>query len=125
MRFRGALSLLLIAVAAGCGGGDDASTTTVRVTVTETGTGTVPDTAPMVLTVYFLKDGRVAPVQRSVVSSPQVAGAALTELLRGPSAEEQGQGLETAIPAGTERASTSVSGGVARGELARSSRASR
>jgi hypothetical protein len=117
MRFRGALSLLLIAVAAGCGGGDDASTTTVRVTVTETGTGTVPDTAPMVLTVYFLKDGKVAPVQRSVVSSPQVAGAALTELLRGPSAEEQGQGLETAIPAGTERASTSVSGGVARVEL--------
>jgi hypothetical protein len=115
MRFRGALSLLFLIALAGCGGDDDkAAGTTVRETVTETATASVPDSAPMVLTVYFLRDGQVAPVQRSVVSSPRVAGAALSELLRGPTSAEEAMGLETAIPAGTESASTSIGNGVAR-----------
>ena len=97
--------------------GGDTKTVTVERTVTETATGTVPNEAPAVLTVYFLSDGKVAPVSRAVVAGPQVARAALDALFAGLTPEEGG--LENAIPSGTEVRSLSIEGGVASVELSR------
>jgi germination protein M len=91
----------------------------VRETVTETSTGTVPNQAPMELTVYFLRDGKVAPVKREVITSVQVAGAALTQLLMGPTSAERARGLETAIPVGTQQDGTSIANGIAKVDFSR------
>lgn len=48
-----------------------------------------------------------------------VLTAALTELLRGPSAEEQAAGLSTAIPAGTTLRGVRLEGGVAHVDFSR------
>ncbi len=112
MRFRVVLSLVAVSlIAGGCLHDDQTTTVTVRETVTETAgaTGTVPNEAPAVLRVYFLRDGKVAPVSRAVVTGSQPGAAALGELLEGPTEE----GLETAIPAGTELESLTIDGGVA------------
>jgi germination protein M len=116
MRSLAALSLFCM-LAVGCAGGDDAaSTTTVRETVTEPGTTSVPAETPKVLTVYFLRDGKVAPVARSVVTGPAVGAAALRELLKGPRLDER---LKTAIPRETELESLTIEGGVARVDLSK------
>ena len=118
MRFRAVPSLIAASlIAGGCLHDDTMTTVTVRETLTETGAGTVPNEAPMVLTVFLLKEGKVAPVQRAVITSPQVAGAALAELLRGPTEEEAAAGFETAIPSGTEHRSARIRDGVATVEL--------
>src|SRR5436853_6922055 len=95
-RIAAALSSIALAVVlAGCGG-----TRTVTVTVTTTVTQTVaPQTT---VRVYFLRDGKVAPVARQV-SGPDLAVAALAALAKGPSAQERAIGLTTAAatsPAG-------------------------
>jgi germination protein M len=118
MRFPGALSLLALAlVAAGCLHDGGTETVTVRETVTETVTGTVPGNAPAVLKVYFLRDGKVAPVLRAAVAGPQVGAAAVRELLKGPGVSDVD--VDTAIPPGTELRSLRIEGGVASVELSR------
>jgi germination protein M len=119
MRSLGVVSLVLAVLVAGCGGdGDSASTTTVRETVTQTGTTTTaPTEAPRALTIYLLRNGKVVPVSRTVVTGPGVGAAALRELFKGPSADEKG--LETAIPSGTQLESLAIRGGVASVELSR------
>jgi germination protein M len=106
MRFRAfAASALAVAILAGCGGDDDPSTeaqSTIPPTAGPAETATVPDTAPAILKVYFLQDGKVAVASRSVVAGPAVARAALVQLLEGPTAAESARGLSSAIPAGTE-----------------------
>ena len=52
----------------------------------------------------------MAPVAREVVAGPEPGTAALRELLEGPA---PGEGLETAIPAGTQLESLTIQGGVA------------
>lgn len=117
MRFLGALSLLVLLVA-GCGGdGDSASTTTVRETVTETDTTSVPTETSKALTIYLLRAGKVAPVSRTVATGPRVGAAALRELFKGPSPDDEG--LETAIPSGTALRSLAIAGGVASVELSK------
>ena len=111
MRSPGTLSLLAAVLLAACGGDDKGAQTT---TVTET--VTVPSEAPTVLTVYFLRDGKVAPVGRSVVTGPAVGAAALRELLKGPRPDEN---LETAIPPETELESLTIEGGVASVDLSK------
>jgi hypothetical protein len=106
MRFRAfAVSAFAVAILAGCGG-DDKSSPDARSTVPPTAgpaeTATVPDAAPAILKVYFLRDGKVAVASRSVVAGPAVARAALVQLLEGPTAAESARGLRSAIPAGTE-----------------------
>jgi hypothetical protein len=82
----------------------------------ETTTTTAPPTGTSKeLKIYLLHEGKVAPVSRTVVPGPRVGAAAVRELLEGPSADEQG--LETAIPAGTELESLAIAGGVASVEL--------
>ena len=118
MRFRSALSLVVLTlVAGGCFHGEETETVTVRETVTETGTSSVPSEAPAVLTLYFLRDGKVAPVSRPVVSGPKIGSAAVRELLEGPSSDDEG--LETAIPSGTKLESLTIEGGVASVALSR------
>jgi germination protein M len=115
MRFLVVPSLLvaLIAVAA-CSGGDT-KTVTVERTVTETTSATVPTEAPAVVALYFLRDGKVTPVARSVVSGPAIATTAVRELLEGPAADDED--VETAFPSGVELESLAIAGGVASVEL--------
>jgi immunoglobulin-like protein involved in spore germination/sporulation and spore germination protein len=119
MRFRLALPSLAVALlVAGCGGGDDeATTTTIVRTTTETATSSVPDEAPAVVTLYFLRDGKVAPVQRGIVTGPAIGSATIRELLKGPSSDEEG--VETAIPSGASLESLAIGNGVASLRLSR------
>jgi germination protein M len=118
MRSLSALSLLLLVLAAGCAGEDDsAGTTAAGTTVTETGTPSIPTETAKALTIYLLRDGKVTPVSRTVVTGRGVGAAALRELLKGPSADDEG--LETAIPSGTALRSLAIQGGVASVELSR------
>jgi germination protein M len=118
MRFLTALSLIVAVLLGGCGGDDDAKSPTTRTqTVTETDTPSLPTETAKDLTIYLLREGKVAPVSRTVVTGRGVGAAALRELLKGPSADDQG--LETAIPSGTELQSLAINGGVASVELSK------
>jgi hypothetical protein len=96
---------------AGCGGGDEA-------TPGDTGTTTTAPARTTALRVYFLRDGKVWPVAREVEETTAVAGAALSELLAGPTSQEQADlQLTSAIPDGTEVESLDIEDGVAGVEL--------
>jgi hypothetical protein len=93
---------------------DTAMTTTAPGATTTTSR---PTETSKELRIYLLREGTVAPVSRTVVTGPRVGAAAVGELLKGPSADEEG--LETAIPAGTELQSLAITGRVATVELSR------
>jgi germination protein M len=81
----------VVAVAAGCGG---SKTATVTVTSTQTVTRTVTAPPPKTaVRVYFLRDGKVAPVGRGVTST--APDALLAALSAGPTDQERGAGLTT------------------------------
>jgi germination protein M len=119
MRSRLALLLSLPALlAAGCAGDDkEAVTTTVVRTTTQTPTASVPEEAPAVVTLYFLRDGKVTPVQRGVVRGPAIGAATVNELLKGPAADDED--LETAIPDGVRLDSLRIDDGLASVELSK------
>ena len=103
------LALLLAAVLplSACGGGGDGAGAPEPATTqtATTSTGTVTEPAPEPLTtfgVYFLRDGKLAPVYRAVPQTDAVGTAAVQALLAGPTAEERSAGFSSAIPAGTE-----------------------
>jgi germination protein M len=108
MRFLVVPSLLAAVIVIGACGGGETKTVTVRETVTETTGGTVPSEAPTVLTLYFLRDGKVSPVSRAVVSGPDLAATAVRELLKGPSTDDLT--LETAIPGRTTAGAVEMAG---------------
>src|SRR5436305_26697 len=104
------LPLVVVAVvAAGCG---TAKTVTVTTSVTSTVTPTQTRTSAQktVVRVYFLRDGKVAPVAREVGPTPAVAGAALGQLLKGPLGKESSLGLTSEVP--TTTFAPAVHGGV-------------
>ncbi|HET8873280.1 MAG TPA: GerMN domain-containing protein, partial [Gaiellaceae bacterium] len=109
MRFRGALSLLVVLVVlGGCSGDDNESargTTTTQETATETETTSTTTEAQVAVKVYFLRGGKVSPVQREV-TGPAVGSAAVRELLEGPVAGDPG--VKTAIPDGTQLESLTI-----------------
>jgi germination protein M len=108
MRFLVVPSVLAaLVVFAACAGGDT-KTVTVERTVTETTSGTVPSEAPAVLTLFFLRDGKVAPATRSAVVGADLAAAAMRELLDGPTPNDVG--FATAIPERVEAGSTELAG---------------
>ena len=103
------VAMLCALLAAGCDGGSTAETATGSTTTTATETRPVTSS----VAVYLLRDGKVSPVRRTIESTPAVARAALTELLKGPTAGERADGLATAIPSGTALRDISLSDGVA------------
>jgi hypothetical protein len=103
------VAMLCALLAAGCDGGSTAETATRSTTTTATETRPVMSS----VAVYLLRDGKVSPVRRTIESTPAVARAALTELLKGPTAGERADGLATAIPSGTALRDISLSDGVA------------
>jgi hypothetical protein len=96
MRSLGALSLVSALLFAGCMGDEDSA-----MTRTTQETATTPQAE---LTLFFLRDGKVAPVSRGVPGGPNLMATALEELFEGP--EPDDDGLETAIP--TEMTSISI-----------------
>ena len=84
----------------------------------EPGTATGATTPAMSsVAVYLLRDGKVAPVRRTIEATPAVARAALTSLLDGPTDGEREAGLVTAIPGATMLRDLSLSDGVATVDL--------
>jgi germination protein M len=109
-------ALAALIVFAACSTGET-KTVTVERTVTETDTSTGPNATPTVLTVFFLRGGKVTPVGRSVDAGPAVGSAAVRELLAGPMAANDS--VTTAIPAGTTLESLRIRDGVASVTLSR------
>ncbi len=72
--------------------------TVVRTVTVTTPTSTATPTATS-LRVYFLLNGKVQPVLRTVPQTKAVAGAALNALLEGPTATEKQLGLSTQVSA--------------------------
>ena len=66
-----------------------------------------------ILSVFFIRDEKIATVHRTVPKTQQVAAAAMAELLAGPTAEDAAVGMTTAIPEGTEYIGTTIDEGVA------------
>ena len=67
-----AVFLAAALLGAGCLHEDDgAESVTVRETVTETAGETVPNEAPLLVSLYFLQEGKVWPEQRGIVSRPR------------------------------------------------------
>ena len=98
------LALGLVVLVAGCGNskgkpGEPATRTSAPPPpATTTATSSSSMTAPKIaVRVYFVRDGRVAPVRRFVPSTPAVGQAALDALAAGPTASERANGLSTAI----------------------------
>lgn len=60
-----------------------------------------PETTTVTLNLYFMRSDKLGVAHRTVAKTPQIGKAALEELLKGPSSQEQAAGLSTAIPAGT------------------------
>jgi hypothetical protein len=75
--------------------------------------------APTRLAVYLVRGEHVAPARRVVPHTTAVTRAALTALLRGPTAAERRAGYGSAIPGGTTLRGVTVSHGTATIDLAR------
>jgi spore germination protein GerM len=73
----------------------------------------VPSGATMTLSVYFLREEKIATAHRQVPETQQVAAAAMQELLKGTNQLEYDSGLDTAIPPGVEYLGTEIVDGVA------------
>lgn len=113
-------SVAVLVLSAACGDGDQQSGPTptpspsiATATPTPTVTAT-PTQAPVTSTVavYFVKAEKMAPAQRSA-SGSGVGAAAVRALLAGPTAAEQQAGMSSAIPAGTQLRSLTISRGLA------------
>jgi hypothetical protein len=110
--FAGAALCAFALLASAC---DDDGRPPQSSTPTETSEQTTEE--EMSVAVYHLRDGRVAPVARSVATTPAVARAALTALLQGPTEEERAAGLVSAIPSGTTLEDVSLEDGLATVDL--------
>jgi Immunoglobulin-like domain of bacterial spore germination/Sporulation and spore germination len=99
--------VMLCALTAGCGGGSSrpAGQTPTPKTKSTPGTSSVA--------VYFLRDGKISPVRRTIPGTRAVAHAALAALLAGPTDEEAANGLSSAIPTRTTLRDLSLADGVA------------
>lgn len=73
--------------------------------------------ATMDVRVYFMQGDKIGVVHRTVTATRQVAAAAVTELLAGPTASDSAAGLSTAIPSGTVLLGINVAGGIATVDL--------
>ncbi len=123
----GVLVAGMAAALAACGGSEPAATPTATAAPTET-PSLAPADAPAEtasgapsgartdttkLSVYFLRGEELGVAERRVPRTKAVAATAMRELCEGPTATERTAGLDTAIPAGTQPDSISISDGVA------------
>ena len=95
----GILVVLLSALGVACGTSQDKPRDPEGSEIT-----TEPSTDTTRTTIYFLTDGGAAPigVRRTIRAESPYAREALVALLQGPTEEEAGSGITTAIPAGTQ-----------------------
>ena len=101
----------IVLLTAGCGGEEAAPETTSETTTTAAG----PTTD---VRVYWLRAGKVWPVERTVKTTELVATGAVAELLVGPNEQEKADlGARTAIPASVDEAELDIVGGVAKLKL--------
>jgi hypothetical protein len=116
------LIVAAVLVIAGCGKSSHTAapttTSTPRVSTTSTpATTTVSSTstteAATLLRLYFLRDGKLGPVARSVPATPAVGTAALQTLLAGPSADDRANGFTTALPTDAAVTGLRIADGVA------------
>ena len=124
MPFRASVaSCLALLLLVGCGGEEasegtaPADTTPPTITEPIQTVATVPETTPAIVTIYFLRDGKVGAASRAVVAGPQIGRAAIMELLEGPGRPEEAAGMRTSIPSGTQLEGLSISKGIAEVEL--------
>lgn len=106
-----AVLVLTAFVVAACDGGNDQSERTD--TTPAIPTDGTPTAARSSVAVYLLRDGKIAPVRRTIAATPAVARAAVEALLDGPTETEAADGLVSAIPSGTKLRDISVADGVA------------
>lgn len=117
------VSALLVAVLAlgGCADGADEAAPPPRgsTAAVETSSTTivVPGVASRTVSVYFIRDGRIAPAERSVKETHAVGTAALRELIKGPTSGERAEGFRSFVLAGTRLLSLSIADGLARVEM--------
>jgi hypothetical protein len=101
--FAPVLVVVLGLTTVGCGSSKRRAVETSGTTTSAAPAPTAPTsstTAPaprLAIRVYFVRDGRVAPVRRLVPSTPAVGQAALEELRSGPTADERAAGISTAL----------------------------
>ena len=107
------LALLALGVA-GCDGDEVAAPPE---TTTPGDTTTSPTSETTTFAIYLLRDGLISPVRRSVAATPAVARASIEALLDGPSADERGEALDTAIPEATTLLGVSIADRVATVDL--------
>lgn len=89
-----------------------ATTTAPEQTVTTTTTS-----RQVSLEVWFARDDGLVAVRRTHDATPLVATTAVTDLLRGPSAEERAGGFVSAIPDGTRLLGIAIRNGIATVDL--------
>ena len=103
------------------GSTSDEGTTEVAPTTTEeespTGTDTEPANETVTYQVWFANDEGLFVTYRTEPATQRVGTAALEALLEGPYAFEDGYGLSTAIPEGTQLLGLAIDGGIARVDL--------
>jgi hypothetical protein len=104
------MAVVLALLVAGCGGDDEASPT-------DTGATTAP-TETTEVRVYWLRDAKVWPALREVDTTGGIATEAMSELLLGPTEQEETElGFTTAIPDAGETAEVTVEDGLATVQL--------
>lgn len=125
----GALAVVLAAAGvAACGGsgGGDSPQPTATVTVTEIPADTpsatpsasvTPVAASTPVSLYFVRDGALCAVARSLPSTAAPARATLKALFKGPTASEAAAGVSTTLAGGIELKAISIAGGEARVDL--------
>ena len=84
---------------------------------TETGTETEPSSSTVTYQVWFANDEGLFVIYRTEPATPRVGTASLESLLEGPDSFEEGYGLRTAIPDGTQLLGLSIDDGIARVDL--------
>jgi Immunoglobulin-like domain of bacterial spore germination/Sporulation and spore germination len=97
------LPAVVAALATGCGHAARSTHPSIQSSTSGTTTATAPNTtttagtsqAEALVRVYFLRDGEIAPVARTV-TTPGVASGALRQLAAGPSAAERAEGFTSA-----------------------------
>jgi Immunoglobulin-like domain of bacterial spore germination/Sporulation and spore germination len=111
MRFLVVPSLLAALIVFAACSGDDTKTVTAERTVTET-TETAPNESSTAVSLYFLREGKVSPEQRGIVSRPNIATVTLQQLFEGSMSD-----LDTAIPRELRLEDVAIKGGTADLEL--------